>query len=102
MLNWRLWGHQKVPWGYEVRIDAWDEAGQHYPLCMTWFSSDPDKQTVDTEAARRLAHLQAELLEPVPEPETVYTEAEVLKILVEKGYLGPGQRLSDLPQKGAV
>jgi hypothetical protein len=34
-----------------------------------------------------------------PEPEASYTEAEIVKVLVEKKYLEPGQKLADLPVK---
>lgn len=96
MLTYSLWGHQKVPWGYEVRLDAWDAAGQHHPVCMTWYGGQPDEKAIAQEALRRVAHLEAQLLEPPREPEPTYTESEVVALLVHKGYLAAGEKLSDL------
>ena len=99
MLTYSLWGRQKVPWGYEVRIDTWDEAGNHHPICMTWYCGQPDEKAVAQEAVRRVAHLEAHLLEPPEEPELMYAESEVVALLVEKGYLATGEQLEDLKAK---
>ena len=97
-LQHQLWGHTERPWGYEVRIDVQDSvSGEHYPLCLTWWREQgvPDKAAIEAEAQRRVAVLEAKLLEPPEEPEVVYTDSEIAEALKKKGYTAT--RIEDLP-----
>ena len=98
-MQYEVWGETKRPWGYEVRVDAWDVAGQHYPICMTWYGGQPDKKAIAQEAVRRVALLEVQLAEPVKEPEVTFAESEVVALLVDKGYLKAGEKLEDLKAK---
>lgn len=102
------------PWAYEIEVAVFnpaepvgkgdpdeDRGYRHIKGVILSFPKKPvTEQEVTDKLNAALTRVYAELSEPPPpEPEKVYTESEVVQILVEKKYLEEGQALTDLATK---
>jgi len=105
------------PWAYEIEVAVYnpaepvgkgdpdeDRGYRHIKGVILSFPKKPaTEQEVTDKLNAALTRVYAELSEPPPpEPEKVYTESEVVQILVEKKYLEEGQALTDLVTKEVV
>jgi len=90
---------RQVPWGYETSWRYKDSNGKIYAKFVCTEKAPKD----DKEILPLIEH-RAEVIETSAtiEPERIYTEKEVVDILVDKGYLEEGEKLDDLENSSQV
>ena len=81
--------------GWDVGIEL-SNATKKENMVFYWSGKDkPDDKILE----QKFQYFSNQFDEVEPTPEKIYTESEVVKVLVEKKYLVVGQKLSDLPVK---
>jgi hypothetical protein len=80
-------------WGWDVRMVIDDGMGTSGELLF--FSRQPTQEQIEEAMLRRMSQYG----EPPPEPEKVYTETEIVELLVSKELLNEGQKLDDLKSR---
>jgi hypothetical protein len=96
--------HSKVqrPWGWECRVAIFDDEDNHvHSMTCTW-PRDFGKPTLSDLRDKVLPMLQRyrdELQNPEPDPLEleVMERGDLLQLLIDRGYLQQGDKLSDLP-----
>ena len=88
------------PWGYEVTFLVFNEKKEFVKICrLTWRHGYPGDKIANRRIQDRVDREETKSLEPPVKEPVVYTDEEVDKILIGKGYISEGQTLADLPVK---
>lgn len=88
-------------WGTELVISAIED-GKEFNVMSRTFKPLPSGNKLKERILAMVAKRKQNMDDGIPEPEITMTEAEVVKMLVEKKYLTEGQTLDDLPVKVEV
>lgn len=87
-------------WGYTVVVSVFDSTGPGGGFCLVWPKPVAPNQTeVLRRTLARLARFRQEKDNYVEPPEVEYKVryAEVMELLIGRGYLKEGQNMEDLP-----
>ena len=90
-----LW-QQPRKWGYEISVGIYQDKAFVDNLLIT-YSKQPDEKELSLDLIRRVEQWLNR--PPMPAEDKAYRESEIVELLVSKGYLTEGDKLSDLPVK---
>jgi len=101
-IHFVIHGEVQRPWGYEIRVAIFNDAGDHVDsACITWprdYGTPEENERMSKVISKLVRYKdRRDNPEPAPAPEYFMEKGDLEDFLVGRGYLAEGQELNELP-----